>query len=294
MHLCTASRFRFCFLSCKSFNPENPDSDNKDALLNINKQIQFPFGIYREACDNLALVLIFQGSEDSHNRTGADMKNFSIFSRYPFWILGLILLCSCDLIQELIQPPSEMETAPIRVAMIYPDDCVGDSGYCDTLHFGVKRAEAELGIHLNEVIGMESDPVVTEMLFREAAQNSDLIITAGFQMGEPLSRVASDFPDVKFAIVDVALDLPNVAGLNYKANEGSFLVGAIAGLKLESGKVGYIGGVDVPLLREFEAGYVAGVHAVNPDAVVSIEYISDGYRRFQPAGQGERDRVNPI
>ena len=63
MHLCTASRFRFCFLSCKSFNPENPDSDNKDALL--NKQIQFPFGIYREACDNLALVLTFQRSEDS-------------------------------------------------------------------------------------------------------------------------------------------------------------------------------------------------------------------------------------
>ena len=93
-------------------------------------------------------------------------------------------------------------------------------------------------------------------------------------MGEPLSRVAADFPDVKFAIVDVALDLPNVAGLNYKANEGSFLVGAIAGLKSATGKIGYIGGVDVPLLREFEAGYVAGVHAVNPDAVVSIDYIS--------------------
>ena len=118
------------------------------------------------------------------------------------------------------------------------------------------------------------------MLFRQAAQNSDLIITAGFQMGEPLSRVAADFPDVKFAIVDVALDLPNVAGLNYKANEGSFLVGAIAGLKSEGGQIGYIGGVDVPLLREFEAGYVAGVYAVNPDAVVSIEYISEDIGGF--------------
>ena len=210
------------------------------------------------------------------------MKNVSILRRYPFWMLGLLLLCSCDLVQELIpsEPPSEVDTTPIRVTMIYPDDCVGDSGYCDTLHFGVKRAEAEFGIHLNEVIGMESDPVVTEMLFREAAQISDLIITAGFQMGEPLSRVASDFPDVKFAIIDVALDLPNVAGLNYKANEGSFLVGAIAGLKSESGKIGYIGGADVPLLREFEAGYVAGVHAVNPDAVVSIEYISEDIGGF--------------
>jgi len=118
------------------------------------------------------------------------------------------------------------------------------------------------------------------MVFREAAQNSDLVLTAGFQMGEPLSRVAADFPDVKFAIVDVALDIPNVASLNYKANEGSFLVGAIAGLKSESGQIGYIGGVDGPLLREFEAGYVAGVHAVNPDAVVSIDYISEDTSGF--------------
>ena len=208
------------------------------------------------------------------------MKNFSILRKYPFWMLGLLLLCSCDLVQELIQPPIEMEAVPLRVTMIYPDDCVGDEGYCDTLHFGVKRAEAELQVHLYEVIGQRSDPVLIEMVFREAAQNSDLVLTAGFQMGEPLSRVAADFPDVKFAIVDVALDIPNVASLNYKANEGSFLVGAIAGLKSESGKIGYIGGVDVPLLREFEAGYVAGIHAVNPDAVVSIAYISEDTSGF--------------
>ncbi len=217
------------------------------------------------------------------------MTSFSILRKYPFWMLGILLLCSCDLVQELIQPPSEAETAPIRVTMIYPDDCIGDSGYCDTLHFGVKRAEAKLQIHLNEVIGQRSDPVLIEILFREAAQNSDLIITAGVQMGEPLSRVAPDFPDVKFAIVDVALDLPNVASLNYKANEGSFLVGAIAGLKSKSGKVGYIGGVDVPLLREFEAGYVAGVHAVNPDAVVSIEHIS-----LDTSGFNQPDKAKEI
>ena len=76
-----------------------------------------------------------------------------------------------------------METAPIRVTMIYPDDCVGDSGYCDTLHFGVKRAEAELGIHLNEVIGMESDPVLTEMLFREGSAKLRPDYNRGFPDG---------------------------------------------------------------------------------------------------------------
>ena len=103
------------------------------------------------------------------------MKNFSVLKKYPFWLLGLLLLCSCDLVQEFIQPLDGMEAVPLRVTMIYPDDCIGDSGYCDTLHFGVKRAEAELAIHLNEVIGARSDLAATEMVFREAAQNSDLI-----------------------------------------------------------------------------------------------------------------------
>ena len=111
---------------------------------------------HSEACDKLALMLTFQGSEDLFNHKGADMKNFSILRKYPFWMLGLLLLCSCDLVQEFIlsEPPSSAaDPGSIHVALIYPDDCIGDSGYCDALHFGVKRAEAELGIHLSEIIG---------------------------------------------------------------------------------------------------------------------------------------------
>lgn len=212
------------------------------------------------------------------------MKSFSILSKYLFLGFVLLLISGCDTIQEVIlrEPPSETDPAPLRVTMIYPSDCVGDLAYCDSLHSGVTRAAAELGISLTEVSAMASDFALSEMHFRAAAQNSDLVLTAGYQMEGPLSRVAPDFPDVKFAIVDVALALPNVAAINYKQNEGSFLVGAIAGLKTERGKIGYIGGVDVPLLREFEAGYVAGVHAVNPGAAVSIEYISknvDGFNQ---------------
>jgi basic membrane protein A len=121
---------------------------------------------------------------------------------------------------------------------------------------------------------MESDPATTEMQLREAAQNSDLVLAAGYQMGAPLAIVAPEFPDVKFAIFDVVLDIPNVASINYKANEGSFLVGAIAALKTETNKIGYIGGADVPLLHEFEAGYVAGIQAINPNAEITVEYIS--------------------
>ncbi len=215
------------------------------------------------------------------------MKNLSVLSKYLFLAFGLFLICGCEAIQDVIltEPPSEMDAAPLRVTMIYPSDCVGSAAYCDAFHIGVRGAEEELGIILTEVNGMENDPVATEMLLRDAAQNSALILTAGYQMGDVLARVAPEFPDVKFAIFDVVLDIPNVASVNYKSNEGSFLVGAIAGLKSESSKIGYIGGADVPLLQEFEAGYVAGIRAINPDAEVSVEYISKDATGF---GQPEK------
>ncbi len=213
------------------------------------------------------------------------MKSLSVVNKYLFLTFGLLLICGCDTIQDVIltEPPSEMDTTPLRVTMIYPSDCVGSAAYCDAFHIGVRTAEAELGIVLTEVNGIESDPVATEMLLKDAARNSELVLTAGYQMGDVLARVAPEFPDIKFAIFDVVLDIPNVASVNYKSNEGSFLVGAIAGLKSESNKIGYIGGADVPLLHEFEAGYVAGIHTVNPDAEVTVEYISkDAAGFYQP------------
>ncbi len=215
------------------------------------------------------------------------MKNFSIFNKYFFIAFGLIFICGCETIQDVIltEPPSETDIAPLRVTMIYPSDCVGSAAYCDAFHIGVRAAETGLGISLTEVSGVEDDATVSEMLLRGAAQNSDLVLTAGYQMGEPLAMIAPEFPDVQFAIFDVVLDIPNVASVNYKSNEGSFLVGAIAALKSESGKIGYIGGVDVPLLREFEGGYAAGIQAINPDATISVEYISEDVTGF---GQPEK------
>ncbi len=219
------------------------------------------------------------------------MKNFSIFRKYFFFAFGLLLICGCEAIQDAIltEPIDETDITPLRVTMVYPSDCVGSAAYCDAFHIGVKAAAEELGISLTEVNGMEDNLEASKMLFREVAKNSDLVLTAGYQMGEPLAIVAPEFPDVQFAIFDVVLDIPNVASVNYKSNEGSFLVGAIAALKTASGKIGYIGGVDVPLLREFEAGYVAGIQAINPDAEILVEYISESV-----AGFGQPDRAKEL
>lgn len=210
------------------------------------------------------------------------MNYFDNIGKLLLFVLGLTLISGCEYVKDVTQPelPSEMETAPLRVTMIYPNDCVSTAAYCLGFHIGVREAEAELGIVLTEVNGMESDPVATEMIVRDAAQDSDLVLAAGYQLGETIERVAPEFPDVNFAIFDVVLDLPNVASVNYKSNEGSYLVGAIAALKTESNKIGFIGGVDIPLIHGFEAGYIAGIREINPDVEVSVDYVSDDVDGF--------------
>ncbi len=196
--------------------------------------------------------------------------------------LGLLLICGCERMQAVIPPePSDgIGNTPLRVTMVYPSDCVGTSAYCDGFHTGVTAAEEKLGIILSEVNGMESEPVTTERVVRAAAQNSDLVLAASYQFSAVIVRVAPEFPDVQFAIFDAIVDIPNVASVNYKSNGGSFLVGAIAALKSESGKIGFIGAVDAPLVHEFEAGYIAGIQTINPDADISVEYISEDVTGF--------------
>ena len=205
------------------------------------------------------------------------MKIFSMLT--TLLVLGVISICGCERVQDIIftEQSSMTDPMPLRVSMVYPFACLGDQSYCDLLAEGIKKAETELGIDIDEI---ESSPETWDTDLRGAAEKSDLVITAGYQMGEPLQRVAPEFSDVSFAIIDSEVNLPNVASFVYNVNEGSFLVGAIAALKTESGKVGYIGGANVPLLHGFEAGYVAGVHAVNPDAKVFREYIAEGPEGF--------------
>ena len=196
--------------------------------------------------------------------------------------LGLSIVTGCEKVQNVVATNaiSQEELDTLSVTMVYPNDCVGSAAYCNEFHIGIQKAQEELGIKLTEVNGMEDDPVATEMILSEAAQSSELVLTAGYQMGSILETVAPKFPNVKFAIFDVTIDLPNVASVNYKSNEGSFLVGSIAALKTKTNKIGFVGGVDVPLIREFEAGYIAGIHEINQDIQVYVKYISNEVTGF--------------
>ena len=194
-------------------------------------------------------------------------------------LIMLISICGCEKIQTMMPPdqPEMMETTPVRVSFVYPGECLGDFSYCDVLYNGAQKAKMNPGVEVTE---MESNFETWDMQLSAAAGNSDLVITSGYQMGEPVSRVAPEFPEVMFVIFDAAVDLPNVVSFTHRVNEGTFLLGAIAGLKTETGKVGYLGGANVPLLHEFEAGYVAGVKAVNPDAEIIKGYVADDQQGF--------------
>ena len=101
-----------------------------------------------------------------------------------------------------------------------------------------------------------------------ARRGSTIIVGIGFAQAAAIETVAKEFPDRKFAIIDMVVDLPNVRSVVFREHEGSFLVGMVAALASKTGKIGFIGGMDIPLIRNFAAGYVEGAKYVNPDIVV--------------------------
>lgn len=217
-------------------------------------------------------------------KLGEKMNYLNTFkTRILFGIaVFIVCICGCERVQDMIVPETDtsMDAVHISVSMVYPERCLGDMAYCDQLQKGIRAAEQNLNIDIAEAEGTSG---TWETLLREAAQTSDLVITAGFQLAKPILKVAPEFPDVNFVLIDTLVDLPNVTSVTYKENEGSYLVGAIAALKTGTGKIGYIGAADVPLLHKFEAGYVAGAQSINPDIEIVVEYIAkDGSGFSQP------------
>ncbi|MQY42308.1 BMP family ABC transporter substrate-binding protein [Epibacterium sp. SM1969] len=143
-----------------------------------------------------------------------------------------------------------------------------DKSFNEAAHNGASRWAEETGGKYRE-IELQSEAQREQALRRFAEAGSNPIVTMGFGMADPLTTVAPDYPDTKFVVVDVNwLDAPNLRQIGFAEHEGSYLVGMMAAMASKSGTVGFIGGMDVPLIRHFACGYAQGVKAVNPDANV--------------------------
>src|SRR3546814_1812874 len=101
-----------------------------------------------------------------------------------------------------------------------------------------------------------------------AARGADPVLSVGFAQAPALEKVAKEHPKSRFAIIDAVVDLPNVRSIVFKEHEGSFLVGVLAAMASKTGKVGFVGGMDIPLIRRFACGYVQGVKQASPAAQV--------------------------
>jgi len=142
-----------------------------------------------------------------------------------------------------------------------------DKSFNESAHTGAQRWAEETGGEYNEV-ELQSDAQREQALRRFAENGNNPIVMAGFSFATPLAEVAPDYPDTTFVIIDGVVDAPNVRSVIFSEHEGSYLVGMLAAMASESGTVGFIGGMDIPLIRKFGCGYAQGVKAVNADATV--------------------------
>lgn len=142
-----------------------------------------------------------------------------------------------------------------------------DKSFNEAAFNGAKRWANETGGTFRE-IELQSEAQREQALRRFAESGSNPIVMAGFAFADALGQVAADYPDTKFTIIDMVVDAPNVRSVVFNEHEGSYLVGMLAAKASKTGTVGFIGGMDIPLIRKFACGYAQGVKAVNADAVV--------------------------
>ncbi|MFM8315243.1 MAG: BMP family protein, partial [Deltaproteobacteria bacterium] len=145
---------------------------------------------------------------------------------------------------------------------------------------GATEAQKTLGIKLKTV--ESSDDISLEPTLRTFAQKQyPLIIAVGFVQKDAVERVARQFPQTHFVLIDATTEVPNVRSIVFKEHEGSFLVGALSAMASKSQKIGFVGGMDIPMIRRFQLGFENGVKHINPRATVLTNYIgssSDAWR----------------
>src|SRR5690606_16561342 len=130
-----------------------------------------------------------------------------------------------------------------------------------------EKFKAETGVAYRD-FEPQNDAQREQALRRFARDGYSPIVAVGFSQASAVEKVAGEFPDLKFTIIDMVVERPNVQSILFKEQEGSFLVGMLAAMASKSGKVGFVGGMDVPLIRAFACGYVQGVKHANPQAEI--------------------------
>jgi basic membrane protein A and related proteins len=202
--------------------------------------------------------------------------------------------------------PRSADAAPppkptARIGLVFDVGGRGDKSFNDAAYAGLARAERELGVSASflEPVGTEDRESALRLF---AAQGLDLVVAVGFIFSSDVDAVAAAYPEIHFACVDYSPQSskegdrtpPNVEGLAFREEEGSFLVGAVAGLLTKTQHVGFVGGMTIPLIRKFEAGYLAGVRATCPACGIHAAYAGSTPDAFKDPARGKALAISEI
>jgi basic membrane protein A and related proteins len=217
-------------------------------------------------------------------------------------LVGALVVAHVALLFVHVSDAAPASTADaVNVGIVLDVGGLGDKSFNDGAYRGAMLAEKQLGAHIRLIEpGEGTDREAGLRLL--AAEKMDLVIGVGFIFTDDITQLANEYPHTNFAGVDYSLATdkagnlipppPNVAALKFKEEEGSFLVGALAALVGGSKKVGFVGGMDVPLIQKFEAGYKAGVKYVCADCTVVVQYAGVTPEAFRNPGKGKELALN--
>lgn len=181
-----------------------------------------------------------------------------------------VVLSGCGQLQI-----SENTNKRIKIGILLADYGLGDQSFNDTAFLGLIKAREELNIIFDYRDLRSSHSYQQGFMELIEEEKCDLIIGLGYNMIKEATDVAQKHPNQQFLFIDQKIDLPNVTSVTFKEDEGSFLVGLIAGLKTKTNSVGFIGGMDIPVIHRFRDGFVSGVKVANPQANIIVEYADD-------------------
>jgi basic membrane protein A len=164
-------------------------------------------------------------------------------------------------------------------ALIYDAAGKFDKSFNEMAWGGAEMYKEATGNEYSE-LEIQEDSQREQALRRFASRGASPVVVPGFTWAEPLNVVAQEFPDTHFAIIDAVVEQPNVRSVLFKEQEGSFLVGALAAMKSETGTIGYVTAFDFPLLQAFGCGYIQGARAIDPDIEVLYNFIGTDFAAF--------------
>src|SRR5882724_2213628 len=153
--------------------------------------------------------------------------------------------------------------ADIKPAVVYDIGGKFDKSFNEGVHVGAEKFKAETKLNYAD-FEVTNETQFEQAHRRFAQRGQDPIVGVGFNQTNPVEKVAKEFPNVRFTLIDGVVKLPNVQSVVFKEHEGSFLVGVLAAMASKTGKVGFVGGMDIPLIRKFACGYEQGAKAANP------------------------------